>query len=377
PLFVYLLMGVIFTAIIQSSSAAMMLTLNALHADIIPLPAAAALVIGADLGTTSTVLLGSLQGAVAKRRLAMAQVLFNLSVDTLAFIALLPLLGLIAKLQIDDPLYALVAFHSLFNLLGLFIFLPFIQQYTRFLERWIKEDEHHIQRYIHNVPVTIPEVALEAVIQETRYLLFLVARLNLRFLRIHPNVLATKTSTEQFELPNSLKSASKLEHYIAIKELEGEIVNYALKIPTQENDNSENNHNTEQLTQDIDGLIKASRSAIYSAKALKDIDADLESFHADDNEKLSDYFELLKTSAQSMYKPILSLIINPHESELIEEELIAIKQASADFHNDYAKKIYKEMSKIHLTSLDLSTLLNVNKEMYTSEKVLVEALEAL
>ncbi len=42
PLFVYLLMGVIFTAIIQSSSAAMMLTLSALHAGIIPLPAAAA-----------------------------------------------------------------------------------------------------------------------------------------------------------------------------------------------------------------------------------------------------------------------------------------------------------------------------------------------
>ena len=95
PLIVYLFIGVVFTAIIQSSSATMMLTLSALYASIIPLPAAAVLVIGANLGTTSTVLLGSLQGIAAKRRLAMAHVLVNLTIDTLAFIALYPLLSLI------------------------------------------------------------------------------------------------------------------------------------------------------------------------------------------------------------------------------------------------------------------------------------------
>ena len=76
---VYLLVGVLFSAVIQSSSAAMMITLSALHAGIVPLEAAAALVVGADLGTTSTMILGSLSGSAVKKQLALAHVLFNLS----------------------------------------------------------------------------------------------------------------------------------------------------------------------------------------------------------------------------------------------------------------------------------------------------------
>ncbi len=48
PAVVYLLVGVLFTALIQSSSATMMITLSALHVGIVDLPSAAALVIGAE-----------------------------------------------------------------------------------------------------------------------------------------------------------------------------------------------------------------------------------------------------------------------------------------------------------------------------------------
>ena len=44
------------------------------------------------------------------------------------------------------------------------------------------------------------------------------------------------------------------------------------------------------------------------------------------------------------------------------------------FHHQFADKIYSKISGIHLASLDLSTLLNVNKEMQTSEKALLKAL---
>ncbi len=370
PLIVYLLAGIIFTAIIQSSSATMMLTLSALYAGIIPLPAAAAIVIGADVGTTSTVLLGSLQGAVAKRRLAMAHVLFNLSIDTLAFIALFPLLALIQQLQIHDPLYSLVAFHSLFNLLGLVLFLPFTKQYAGLLERWIKEDEHHIQRFIHNVPEKVTDAALEALIQETRYLLYLVIRLNLRFMRI---TLPENTKTE-FSLPVMLASASKLEHYIALKQLEGEIVRYALKIQLNNIDENGNNEAADVLSSKIEQLISAVRSAVYSAKALKDIDADMKSFAIIDNDTINQYFDKLKASAESTYVFIVTLLAQPDENELLEEELSRLKQSSHLFHHELAESIYKEISKIHLTSVDLSTLLNVNNEIQTSEQALFKAL---
>lgn len=372
PLIVFLLVGVVFTAIIQSSSATMMLTLSALYAGIIPLPAAAALVIGADLGTTSTVLLGSLQGVVAKRRLAMAHVLFNLTIDMLAFIALFPLLSLVELLSISDPLYSLVAFHSLFNLFGIALFLPLIKQFTYFLEHWIKEDEQHIERFIHNVPQDVTDAALEALAKESKHLLYLVIRLNLRFLRISPKTAGVADS--EYHLPKALASASKLEHYIAIKRLEGEIVSYALKIKLDDSDEKFDKIKNDEIMQKIENLINAVRSGVYSAKSLKDIDENLQSFYVIDNDTVSKYFDELKKPVHSIYTSIFRLLGKTHSNEFIDEELSLLKEKSQVFHHEFASKIYKKMSAIHLTSLDLSTLLNVNKEIQTSEKALIKAL---
>lgn len=372
PLIVYLLIGVILTAIIQSSSATMMLTLSALYTGIIPLPAAAALIIGANLGTTSTVLLGSLQGTVAKRRLAMAHVLFNLTIDVLAFIALFPLLALIEQVGIDDPLYSLVAFHSLFNLFGIAMFLPFINQFTHFLERWIKEDDQHIECYIQNVPENITDAALEALNKEARHLLFLVMCLNLRILRIPLKTVAAGVS--EFSMPKVLQSSTKLEHYIAIKKLEGKIVSYALKIQIDDQSEEYDKKTTEELAASVNDLISAVRYGIYSAKSLKDIDEDLGAFHVDDNDTISGYFDELKTPAQSLYTSVFNLFDEPDKNLLIDEELSLLKEKSHEFHHEFSDKLYKRMSGIHLTSLDLSTLLNVNKEIQTSENALIKAL---
>ena len=58
----FFILGILLSAVIQSSSAVMMITLSALNIQVIELQHAAALVIGADLGTTSTVLIGSIKG---------------------------------------------------------------------------------------------------------------------------------------------------------------------------------------------------------------------------------------------------------------------------------------------------------------------------
>ena len=77
--FEFLLFGTLFSAVMQSSSATMVITLSLLNAGVIELESAAALIIGADLGTTSTVLLGALGGTANKKRLAMGHFLFNLA----------------------------------------------------------------------------------------------------------------------------------------------------------------------------------------------------------------------------------------------------------------------------------------------------------
>ncbi|PCI73124.1 MAG: hypothetical protein COB38_01690 [Gammaproteobacteria bacterium] len=375
PLIVYLLVGALFTAIIQSSSASMILTLSALYGGIISLPAAAALIIGADLGTTSTVMLGSLQGAVAKRRLAMAHMLFNLSVDTVAFIFLLPILLLIEWLTISDPLYALVAFHSIFNLLGILLYLPFLKQFTKFLERWITEKSEYIDRYIHNVPTNVTDAAVEALTQEIKHLLFLVIHLNLRFLRSHSKIL--EVDEQVFKLPESLTSSSTLEQYLAIKKLEGNIIRYAIKIQVEMTDANFDQDTLQQYTQRIEKLTNIARSGVYAIKSLKDIDENLESFQVIDNKYLRQLFEELNLQAQTTYQNLFECLLLSVDKQLLKKELTSLKLKSQEFHNEFTNRLYHQMNKVKFMPLEPSTLLNVNKEILTSELALISALELL
>jgi len=370
PLFVYLIVGILFTAIIQSSSATMMLTLSALYAGIIPLPAAAALVIGADLGTTSTVFLGSMQGSASKRRLAMAHIFFNLSVDIVAFALLYPILDFIQWLNLSDPLFSLVAFHSLFNLLGLMVFLPFISIFARKLEEWYPDNQVRVNQYIHSVPVDVSDAAIEALDKETRHLLYLVIHLNLRFLDTRKDRI--EQLEEQFYLPEIIKQSNCLEEYLAIKGLEGEIINYALKIKFDDSDS--NRSQQEELPHKIDSLINTARHGVYSAKALKDIEQDLKSIYLVDNAYYSQSFSALKNSAIETNLNIASLIGRQLEHEILEEELMSLTDKLHQFHKEIADEIYAKQSSTNLSTVELSTLLNVNKEIKTSADALIKSL---
>ncbi len=146
PAFVYLLAGVILTAIIQSSSAAMLVTLSALHGGLIGLPEALALVIGADLGTTSTLLLGALKGSSSKKQVAAFHVAYNVATAAMAFMLVMPLWPwLMEQWGIHDPLYSLVAFHTGFNLIGILVFMHFLGWFEKGIVRVVghrdKEEE--------------------------------------------------------------------------------------------------------------------------------------------------------------------------------------------------------------------------------------------
>jgi phosphate:Na+ symporter len=163
----------------------MMIVLSAIHADVLPLTTAAAIVVGADLGTTGTVLIGSLKGSADKRRVALSHFIFNLVTDVLAFLLLIPMLHLITqRLSVQDPMYALVLFHSMFNLLGIALFLPFVSPFSCWLQKRFTNDETTVCQYITKVPHNVSDAAEAAIQQEVTRLLNKVIILNLRTLKI-------------------------------------------------------------------------------------------------------------------------------------------------------------------------------------------------
>jgi phosphate:Na+ symporter len=137
-----LLLGLLSTVITHSSGAGVATTLAGLGAGAINLPQACALVIGMDLGTTLTALIASLGGSLSARRTAAAHVIFNLLTAAAAF-ALLPaylhgLQGLWPVLAARDPEFALTAFHSGFNLLGVLLVLPCTAPFAALVRRLVR-----------------------------------------------------------------------------------------------------------------------------------------------------------------------------------------------------------------------------------------------
>lgn len=93
----YFLFGLIVTAVIHSSSAMMTMTLGALFANIISLPSAAFIVIGADLGTTMTALVASMRGTSVKKRVGLAHFFFNFVTALIAVLIVIPTLSIIQE----------------------------------------------------------------------------------------------------------------------------------------------------------------------------------------------------------------------------------------------------------------------------------------
>ncbi len=159
------LAGVVMTVLLQSSSAAVALTLTALYSGAIDQSHAAYLVIGQNLGTTVTAALASVGASTPARRTALAQILFNLITGLLAFVLTDQLLALVNWITgawgNSEPAVTIALYHTLFNLLGALLFLPLIDPFAHFLEKLIPDRGPVFTRHLDRSLLQVPAVAVE------------------------------------------------------------------------------------------------------------------------------------------------------------------------------------------------------------------------
>lgn len=165
--------GLAMTVLMQSSSAAIAIALTAAQGGLIPLHGAAAVVIGANIGTTVTAVLATLGATPNARRAAAAHVLFN-ALTGLVALALLP--WLVAELARGaerlgmggDVAAVLALFHTCFNLLGVVLMWPLADRLARWLgQRFRAREEVQGQpRYLDDNVLAVPELAVQALESE-------------------------------------------------------------------------------------------------------------------------------------------------------------------------------------------------------------------
>lgn len=168
-----LLIGLLMTVLMQSSSASIAIALTAAQGGLIGAQGAAAVVIGANIGTTVTALMAAIGATPNARRAAAAHVVFNLITAGVA-LALLPwLVAALSRAQqamgmANEPALRLALFHSVFNLLGVLLMWPLAARLTRWLQRRFRareEDEAQAQ-YLDDNVLAVPALALDALERE-------------------------------------------------------------------------------------------------------------------------------------------------------------------------------------------------------------------
>lgn len=158
--------GALMTVVLQSSSAAVALTLTAVHQGALELDQAAYLVIGQNVGTTVKALLAGIGGTLPARRTAIAHLVFNVIAGVLAFVALRPILHAILWAEglagTTDPALALTIFHTIYNVLGAMVVLPFLDTIATYIVKWVPDRQPALVRNLDKSLYGVPVIAVRA-----------------------------------------------------------------------------------------------------------------------------------------------------------------------------------------------------------------------
>ncbi len=189
-----ILVGVIFTALIQSSSASTGVVITMVGTGVLPLNLALFIILGANIGTCVTALLASVGANANSKRVALIHFTFNF-IGTVLFTALIwifkePAVNLLVSLfPGSDPMslqMRVSVFHVIFNVSTTLALLPFTKHLVKYSTLIIKEkkndDETRSLKYVDDRLLTTPPIALMQVKKEMDYMLGLVERnMNLSF----------------------------------------------------------------------------------------------------------------------------------------------------------------------------------------------------
>ena len=181
-----ILVGIIFTALIQSSSAATGVVITMVGSGVLPLDLALFIVLGANIGTCVTALLASVGANANSKRVALIHFTFNI-IGTILFTAIIwifrtPIVNFLISLFPGNHPTSLQMrisiFHVIFNVTTTCLLLPFVKQLVKFSCILIKDKEEAKElltlKYVDDRLLTMPPVALMQVKKEMDYMMNLV-----------------------------------------------------------------------------------------------------------------------------------------------------------------------------------------------------------
>ncbi|MBN2825314.1 MAG: Na/Pi cotransporter family protein [Campylobacterales bacterium] len=380
-LLIYTLIGVGATVIMQSSHATLVLIITALSAQQISYENALALAIGANIGTTISALIASISSSIEGKRLAVAHLIFNGITALIALVLIKQFMQVVDYISIDlgiandDYTLKLALFHTLFNLVGVVVLLPFINALVRLLEKLISQKSKLNRtsidsvRYLNNAVLELPHTAMVALVKESKHLYengFRIIAKGLNLKRRY--IVSSMELDEMIELEHYNEAIDINDLYQRrIKGIYGDIIDFATKAQVK-------------ISADkIDAIYKlklANRDMVEAIKNTQHLQKNLLKYTQSQNIYIKEQYDAIRKNLALLLRNI-NIIASTNEEDII-LLLLSKSKTQVEQYDIIADGVLDNLIRKGLITNEMTTsLMNDSSYAYNIAKSLINMSEIL
>ncbi len=177
------LIGIGLTLLLQSSIASVAIVITATMTNALSGEEGMALTIGANIGITLTIFLGSLGTGFQAKRVAVGNIFFNVAVGVISIIFFNPIVHQLVYLTdfmgLNSVSSQVTLFHTIYNFIGIVVLTPFLKPIEKRLRRLYADAEKasRLDQYLDPGLIKTPNLAMEASTKELQHIKHLIQQL--------------------------------------------------------------------------------------------------------------------------------------------------------------------------------------------------------
>ncbi|NOR70791.1 MAG: Na/Pi cotransporter family protein [Methylomarinum sp.] len=373
---VFTLIGILATIIMQSSHATLILVITALSVDQVSYANALALVIGANVGTTITAIMGSFTSNTNGKRLALSDVLFKVIAGIVFIILMNPIMDLVNTiasyigLEETDYTLKLAIFHTIFNISGVFLMVPLINPLVRLISIIIPERKTRTADpiYLNDSALELPDTSIEAVRKESIHLYNNAFAIIAHGLSLHRHDIESDNDLDAIIEKNRLAIEIDIDeqYNTDIKYLYSEIISYiskAIMVMTPEQN------------EELFVLRAACRDIVEAIKDTKHLHKNMSQYINSDNEYIRAEYNKIRSFLGSVLRQISEMQHSENHPSVLSLDSIKLEMKENDTTSNGMLEIL--IRKNQITPLMATSLMNDSAYVYDVTKKLVQMAEAL